>query len=119
DDVLDFGAPEAADAPAEKSLFADLREGKMTYPLLLAIEREPSLAHRLDACIKSNNGDSEWEKLRARIAASVRASGALDQALDLAKSAIANARESIAQIAPCESRSLLDVVAEATLHRRS
>ena len=46
DDVLDLaGNPEVVG----KSLFADLHEGKMTYPLLLAIEREPSLGEELAA----------------------------------------------------------------------
>jgi len=41
DDLLDVtGDPDALG----KSLFADLREGKTTYPLLLALERDPKLA---------------------------------------------------------------------------
>lgn len=40
DDVLDFtGAPELTG----KTLLSDLREGKMTYPLLLTLERDPGV----------------------------------------------------------------------------
>ncbi len=40
DDVLDFtGAPETTG----KTLLSDLREGKMTYPLLLTVERAPDV----------------------------------------------------------------------------
>jgi octaprenyl-diphosphate synthase len=122
DDVLDFGSPGSADDEplnAEKSMFADLREGKMTYPLLLAIDREPPLAHRVEACIRSPEGDEESEELRAQIVASVRGSGALEDALELARSAIMSARGSLSELPPSEARTLLDVVAEATLHRRS
>jgi len=46
DDLLDLAGEPAATG---KALLADLREGKMTYPLLLALERDPSMVDDVQA----------------------------------------------------------------------
>jgi octaprenyl-diphosphate synthase len=56
DDVLDFGGdPERTG----KALFTDLREGKATYPLILAVEREPGSAAMLRALVEASEEDLE------------------------------------------------------------
>lgn len=61
DDVLDFGGdPERTG----KALFTDLREGKATYPLILAVEREPSAAALLRELV-----DASEEELAAGMGA--------------------------------------------------
>ncbi len=53
DDLLDLcGEPEQTG----KNLFADLREGKATYPLILAMSRDESLRPRLEALLAAESG---------------------------------------------------------------
>src|SRR5262245_58210340 len=47
DDELDFASAETTG----KGPFADLREGKITFPLIVALEREPSLHLRIEAAL--------------------------------------------------------------------
>jgi octaprenyl-diphosphate synthase len=55
DDLLDVaGDPRALG----KSVMADLREGKLTLPVLIALEREPELRARLDACVASDGDEA-------------------------------------------------------------
>jgi octaprenyl-diphosphate synthase len=56
DDVLDFaGDPRVTG----KALFTDLREGKATYPLILAVEREPEAATMLHTIVERGEADGE------------------------------------------------------------
>src|SRR5204863_5650372 len=64
DDELDFRTGTGKDP------LVDLREGKMTYPLVVALEREPALRAHIEAALA---GDGDFEL----VAAMVRATGAL------------------------------------------
>jgi octaprenyl-diphosphate synthase len=111
DDALDLSGDAAT---LGKSLFTDLHEGKMTYPLIVAIERDPELIPVLEAAIS----DSSDETIPARVLASLRRTGACASALELAKSSAQKAIEELAAVPACQARDLLALVAEATTERR-
>ena len=68
DDLLDFsGRPERLG----KALHADLREGKTTYPLLVALEHFPALAPRLQSALASESPDATlFDDVQAALVAS-------------------------------------------------
>ncbi len=112
DDALDLTGNTAM---LGKALFTDLREGKMTFPLIVALERDPEMASLLAAAIAEEGADAE---VSARVLASLRRTGASAAALERAKQ---HARAAVAELdgAPeCEARDLLVLVAEATTERR-
>jgi octaprenyl-diphosphate synthase len=112
DDELDFASLEATG----KDPLADLREGKMTYPLIVALEREPSLRARLEAVI----GEETPSPVElAAIAAAVRATGALEATRELAEQHVRQALETLAGLPACTARESLETVALASLERTS
>ncbi len=114
DDLLDFRGEEAATG---KTLFVDLGEGKMTYPLALAIEREPHVAELVRDYI---NGAQEQRNssvaLRAILAALER-TGALTECRQFVDERIARAISHLDAIEDGPAKSALVTVAHATLHR--
>jgi octaprenyl-diphosphate synthase len=79
DDVRDLGCG------GDKTLFADLREGKVTLPVALALERDPGLRTLLAAGTTDDGGDALGAAVAAgSLAARVRACGAADEARRIA-----------------------------------
>lgn len=56
DDVLDVTAGQADTGKAQ---FTDLRDGKLTLPLLLALEQEPDARHLLAAAVEDSQSDPD------------------------------------------------------------
>jgi octaprenyl-diphosphate synthase len=112
DDELDFTSLEATG----KDPLADLREGKMTYPLIVALEREPSLRARLEAVMVEEVPSSAE---LAAIATAVRATGALEATRELAEQHVNHALATLAQLPACTARESLETVALASLERTS
>ena len=108
DDELDF----ADQAATGKDPLADLREGKMTFPLVVAIEREPALRDRLAAALA---GDVSL----ATIASHVRATGALAATRSLAEEHAHAALRALEPLAAGPARDALETVALASLERQS
>ncbi|MBA3541837.1 MAG: polyprenyl synthetase family protein [Deltaproteobacteria bacterium] len=116
DDELDF-----ADTTG-KDPFADLREGKITYPLVIALEREPALRTRIERAITSDQTidltDAARSELQA-IALAVRETGALLATRKLAEEHVDQALAALAELPPGPSRDALTTVALASLERTS
>lgn len=110
DDELDF-----ADGTGKDPL-ADLREGKMTFPMVVALEREPGLRGRFAALLADEQPDRAE---LASIASAVRTTGALTATRALAEE---HAQRAIAALAPLPAgaaRDALETVALASLERTS
>ncbi|MDP3278354.1 MAG: polyprenyl synthetase family protein [Deltaproteobacteria bacterium] len=112
DDLLDVGGDAAH---VGKTVFSDLREGKSTYPLLLAVERDPDLA----AMIERSMGDSlaldpELERLAAR---ALRDGDVLDRCRALALKLTTEALVELHSLPPSQARDALEGMAIALLHR--
>jgi octaprenyl-diphosphate synthase len=118
DDELDF-AGFADAAPSEetgKDPLVDLREGKMTFPLIVALERDPALHARIEAVLASQSPDTF--ELTA-IANAVRATGALVATRELAEQHVQLALDALADLPAGTARESLETVALASLERQS
>jgi octaprenyl-diphosphate synthase len=108
DDLLDY----AGDAvETGKAIHADLGEGKLTLPLLMAIEREPSLALDLDAARMLDVGAS------ARLVAAVHAHGTCEEVRELARAETEQALEALAILPTSSARDLLAAIAAELIAR--
>ncbi len=114
DDVLDVAGDPSATG---KALLIDLREGKMTYPLLLAMERDRDLVPLLEEVCQSGDVDLD-PALAANVARAVARSGVAEECLALATRLCKEAMTSLEALPPSRARSSLESVAMATPRRR-
>lgn len=115
DDCLDFARSREL---IGKSLFADLSEGKATYPLLLAMQRDTSLRPLLQqALIDSGAGQALPETLKPTVAATLERTGALADARALARQHIDSAIAALEHFPDGSAKTALITVAQATGHR--
>jgi octaprenyl-diphosphate synthase len=114
DDVLDV----AGDATlVGKSMFSDLREGKLTYPLLLAVERDRDFGTALrEACLADTSDISP--DLARRVTETLRTTGALEDTLVLARKLSHEGTQHLASLPPGRARESLESVAAAMLQRK-
>ncbi len=97
-----------------KALFTDLLEGKLTYPLLVGMERDPSLKAELEAVVAGEVPDD----LAARIGTALERSGALDAAFRLAREYADRGRRHLERLPASDARDGLELVAEVAVDRR-
>lgn len=117
DDCLDFGG----DAQViGKSLFTDLREGKVTYPLILAMERDDSLAPLLEQALADGaGGDTPLpETVERTVAAAMERTGALADCRALAGERVTRAIGSLDPLPDGPGKTALVTVAETTVYRQ-
>ncbi|MCP4654358.1 MAG: polyprenyl synthetase family protein [bacterium] len=114
DDLLDFAGKTAFTG---KELFADLREGKMTYPVILALERDPDLRPVLEEVVTTPVNHALPEKAAMRVIASLSETRALDDCLALARERSARAVASLDCLPPSRAACALATVAEAIVDR--
>jgi octaprenyl-diphosphate synthase len=106
DDVLDYESDQTG-----KTLFADLKEGKLTLPLVLAVARQPELAALLS---RIHQGDQEPVLAVSR---AVVESGTCDEVRRRAREHTASAIEALQSVPPSAARALLQGVAEQLVAR--
>ena len=100
DDVLDYSGSNTG-----KTLLTDLREGKLTLPLVLAVARMPELVHPLKRIYA---GDGESVTLVSR---AVVESGACEEVRRRASDHTRSAVEALRSVQPGPARGLLESVA--------
>lgn len=115
DDLLDL----TGDAThTGKALFTDLREGKMTYPLILALERDETLAAVVEGMLSQTSDEPVSDAVATRVVETMRRTGAVSDCLDFARghadAAIAELR---GVLPPSRPRHALETIAEAIVDR--
>lgn len=114
DDVLDF---DGQSGELGKALLVDLREGKMTYPLIVAMQKSPELLPLLEEVCRAEDVALPPELAR-RIMTIVQGSGATRIALDLAQEMCTEATACLSRLPSGRARDALAAVALATPSRR-
>ncbi|CAN5363662.1 polyprenyl synthetase family protein [soil metagenome] len=109
DDELDFRTGTGKDP------LVDLREGKMTYPLVVAIERQPALQAQLEGALAMPDGRADF----AAIADAIRDTGALVATRKLAEQHANLALEALSILPEGPARDALETVVLASLERKS
>lgn len=108
DDTLDFVGDAAQTG---KDLFADLREGKVTLPLIEGLERDPEL----DAVVaRAVAGERAAE---AEVVARLARCSAITACRDTAQDLIRRARDALEPLPLSAARTALAVIADASLTR--
>ncbi len=111
DDELDYLTTNTG-----KDALADLREGKVTYPLVIALERIPALRDELGSLLAQ---DEVSAAELGKIASTVRASGALVATRSLAEEHVQRALNVLEELPAGPPRDALVTVALASLERQS
>jgi len=114
DDLLDLAGDPAVTG---KSLLSDLREGKMTYPLILATERDPELVPLLERCCAAEDAAVDPD-VAARIMRTMVGAGVTEDCVTLAGRLCREAIRSLSVLPPSRARAALESVALATPQRR-
>jgi octaprenyl-diphosphate synthase len=114
DDTLDF---EADPEVSGKALFSDLREGKLTHPLIVAMEREPGVRALISEAIALPEGQAVPAALGREVRAALARTGAVDASRALSRSLAGDAREALLTLPESPARRSLAAIAEAAVHR--
>ncbi len=109
DDVLDYSSETTG-----KTLCADLREGKITLPLVLAVEQEPALLAQLQ-CIHQGDGD----ELVARVHRRVMELGVCRHVVERARLETQRAVSALEMVPASDARELLRSIALELVERVS
>lgn len=111
DDLLDLTGDAARTG---KDLFVDLREGKMTFPLILALERDPGLRPVIEDILER---EAISETASARVVRTLRETRAVEDCLELARHHSGRALAALAALPENRARRALATVAETIVDR--
>lgn len=111
DDVLDYSG---ATAEIGKNLGDDLAEGKTTLPLIYAMQ----LGDEAQTAVVRSAIESGGREALAQVVEIVQASGALQRALELARSEAERAQEALDALPPSQYRDALLQLAAFSVDRR-
>jgi octaprenyl-diphosphate synthase len=130
DDLLDFTAsPEKLGKP----VLSDLKEGKVTLPLILAMQEAGTAPSQIAAADGSAHSNGDGRRLVAKVLEErgflsvrpeqitklVRETGALDRAAKLAREYVARAKECLSELPDTEYRRALLAVPDFILDREN
>ena len=110
DDVLDLTVDSAT---LGKNEWADLKEGKLTWPLIIACERDPGLIDGFREVIEG--GKEPDQRLRER----VLATGCVDEARKYARNLGDEAKTALSKCPGGQARDALEAVIETVVRRGS
>ncbi|HTU36002.1 MAG TPA: polyprenyl synthetase family protein [Candidatus Acidoferrum sp.] len=114
DDLLDFTA---SHEQLGKPVLSDLKEGKVTLPLIFALENDGASGRQLVATVLEERG---FRTVRAEdIASLVRTTGALDRAGELARDHAERAKAALEGLPDTEYRRALLAVPDFILERQN
>ena len=111
DDLLDLTGDASRTG---KDLFADLREGKMTFPLIVALERDPALRPVVEEILE---GTGMSDLAARRVVSSLRETRAVEDCRELARSHSSRALEALSALPDSRARRALETVAETIVDR--
>jgi octaprenyl-diphosphate synthase len=113
DDALDLSGDPSVTG---KNAYADLREGKMTWPFLVGAERDPEIFAGLKALV-SAQGEGFDEGAAQALVAGLQRVGALEETRRFAVECGEKARASLSALPAGEAREALEKVVEAAILR--
>lgn len=114
DDLLDVDGDRSVTG---KALFTDLREGKMTYPLIVALERMPALVPVLSECAALSPEDALPPSVVERVLGALHATGAVAECRALARRHAEQATAALREVPDGPGVTALITVAETTAMR--
>ncbi|HYO15855.1 MAG TPA: polyprenyl synthetase family protein, partial [Thermoanaerobaculia bacterium] len=114
DDLLDFTAKEAE---LGKPVLSDLKEGKLTLPLILLLPRVDASRRRLVEMVLE---DRSFTRVAPQeILDLVRSEGTLEEVSELARDYAEQAKRELQFFPPGDARDALEFAPDFVLHRRS
>jgi octaprenyl-diphosphate synthase len=114
DDLLDFTAKEAE---LGKPVLSDLKEGKLTLPLILLLPRVDARRRRLVEMVLE---DRSFTRVSPQeILDLVRSEGTLEEVSELARDYAEQAKRELEFFPPSDAREALEFAPDFVLHRRS
>ena len=114
DDLLDF---EGDPAETGKDLFADLLQGKLTWPLILAAERDAQLVDEVRDLSARAAKDELSSSDAAAIIARIRDMGTVEETRELANQQRAEAHQALRHLPPSDARDAVAAVVDAAVDR--
>lgn len=114
DDLLDFTSRESE---LGKPVLSDLKEGKLTLPLILLLPRVQTMQRRRIECVLEDRGFGRVSP--QEILDLVRAEGTLEEVAAMAEQYAAEAKRELEFFPPSDARDALEFAPDFVLHRRS